>query len=281
MDNLPQMVNGALKTIHIFNKDCKPVDVKNVSLLNLDTLCCDFYPIAKGSNDIKLEISKVMGCFNGIFKNRTYENVDLKNYVVRAYDKDNNEILYALCTKSTAELIGTGEFVEWFTRTLFQENTEDFRLVQAKKIISEIENGLREAVKIKLKDKFGEDWWELGLNNKLGKDVKDLYFNQFGLECTDGDVLIAYTYTLQLKKIILTYFNLFKTYFNNPTQFESLMDNLNKIRREEAHNRPISQLELKNLEDLHESLLSVLLSDLKSFQSVFLTENWRIMIKKL
>ena len=59
------------------------------------------------------------------------------------------------------------------------------------------------------------------------------------------------------------------------------MDKLNKIRREEAHNRSISQLELKELEGLHESLLSVLLIDLKSFQSAFLTENWRLKIKKI
>ncbi|WP_179468705.1 Swt1 family HEPN domain-containing protein [Chryseobacterium sp. H1D6B] len=281
MENLVQMVNGALKTVHIFNTKCKELNIKTVSLLNVDTLCCEFYPVAKTSTDIKLEMSTIVGCFNGLFRNNTYENVDLKNYVIKAYDNSDNEILYALCTKSTAELIGTGEFIEWYTRTLFQENTEDFRLAQAKKIISEIENGLREIVKIKLREKFGNDWWEAGLSNKLGKDVKEIYVNQFEVECTDGDILIAYTYTLQLKKIILTHFNLFKSYFKSTSLFENLMDNLNKIRREEAHNRPISQVELKNLEELHKSLLADLLADLTSFQSVFLTENWRIKIKKI
>jgi len=66
---------------------------KKCFLLNADTLCCEFYRVAKNSYDIKLEISSIIG---------------------------------------------------WFTRALFQENTEDFRLSQAKKIISEIENALRE-----------------------------------------------------------------------------------------------------------------------------------------
>lgn len=275
------MVSGHLKTLHLFNSNCKEINVKNVSLLNEDTLCCDFYAISKNSYDIKLEMSSIVGCINGIFRNNTYENVDLRNYAIRAFDKDDNQLLYALSTKSTAELVGTGKSIEWFANTIFQENTEDYRLSQAKKIISEIENGLREVVKIKLRNKFGDDWWENALNNKLGKDVKDVYFNQFEIQCTDGDILIAYTYTLQLKKIILTHFNLFESYFKSINLFESSMDNLNKIRREEAHNRPISQLELKELEGLHESLLSVLLIDLKSFQSAFLTENWRLKIKKI
>ncbi|NMR35331.1 hypothetical protein HIO71_14180 [Chryseobacterium aquaticum] len=281
IQNLTQIVNGSLKIIHILNPDCKQIDVKNVSLINVDTLCCDFYPIAKNSYDIKLEMSAIVGCINGLFRNSNHENVDLRNYVIRAFDKDDNELLYALSTKSTAELVGTGKSIEWFANTLFQENTEDYRLLQAKKIISEIENGLRAIVKIKLRDKFGEDWWEVSLNNKIGKTVKDLYFNQFEVECTDGDVLIDYTYTLQLKKIILNYFIFFKSYFKSINLFEALMDKLNKIRREEAHNRSISQLELKELEGLHESLLSVLLIDLKSFQSAFLTENWRLKIKKI
>jgi len=103
IQNLTQIVNGSLKIIHILNPDCKQIDVKNVSLINVDTLCCDFYPIAKNSYDIKLEMSAIVGCINGLFRNSNHENVDLRNYVIRAFDKDDNELLYALSTKSTAE----------------------------------------------------------------------------------------------------------------------------------------------------------------------------------
>lgn len=59
------------------------------------------------------------------------------------------------------------------------------------------------------------------------------------------------------------------------------MDHLNKLRREEAHNRSITDIDLENLRMLHEKLLSKVLLDLKSFQSNFLSENWRIKIKKI
>lgn len=281
IDNLTETVSLGLKTIHIFNNDCKEINVKDVFLLNEDTLCCSFYPISSKSTDIKLEIATIMGFFNGLFRDTDYENINLNYYAVRAYDNNDIEILSALSTKSAAEYIGKGRSIEWLKLTLFQENTEDYRLSQAKQIISEIENGLREIVKTKLKSRFGENWWDIGLNNKLGKDVKEVYFNQFGFECVDGNILIAYTFTLQLKKIILTHFNLFKSYFQSPTQFESLMDHLNKLRREEAHNRSITDIDLENLRMLHEKLLSKVLLDLESFQSNFLSENWRIKIKKI
>lgn len=281
IENLIKAVYDGLKILHVLNTHCNEVNVKEVSLLNEDTLCCSFYPVSQKSNDIKLEIATIMGFFNGFFRNAPYENVNFNYYAVRAYDTNNVEILNALSTKSAAEYIGKGKSIEWLKLTLFQENTEDYRLSQAKQIISEIENGLREIVKNKLKSKFGEEWWDIGLNNKLGVEVKDMYSKQFGIDCTNGDILIAYTFTLQLKKIILTHFNLFKSYFQTQTQFEIVMENLNKLRREEAHNRTISDLDLKNLRELHEKLLSKVLIDLHSFQSVFLTENWRIKIKKI
>ncbi len=281
IENLTLMVSATLKTMYIFNNNFKAINVKDVYLINEDTLCCDFYPTSRNSYDIKLELAPIMGCFNSIFRDNQYQNVNLRNYAVRAYDEDDNELLYALSTKNAAELIGKGGSVEWLTSTYFQINTEDFRLTQAKQIISEIENGLREIVKIKLKDKFGDDWWDQSLNNKMGRDVKKIYFNNFGTDCNDGDVLIAYTFTLQLKEIILSNYNLFTKYFQSSVEFETAVDGLNKLRREEAHNRPISNLNLHNLQHLHEELLSGILQDLESFQSVYLTENWRGKIKKI
>lgn len=281
IENLIKAVSGGLKILHILSPNCKEINFKEVSLLNEDTLCCSFYPISQKSNDIKLEIATIMGFFNGFFKDTSYENINFNYYAVRAYDTNNVEILNALSTKSAAEYIGKGKSIEWLKLTLFQENTEDYRLSQAKQIISEIENGLREIVKTKLKSKFGDEWWDIGLNNKLGAEVKEMYSKQFDVDCSNGDILISYTFTLQLKKIILTHFNFFKSYFQTQTNFEGLMDNLNKLRREEAHNRSISDLDLDNLRDLHEKLLSKILIDLPSFQSVFLTENWRIKIKRI
>lgn len=81
--------------------------------------------------------------------------------------------------------------------------------------------------------------------------------------------------------IILSNYELFKSYFHSSSQFESLMDDFNKLRRGEAHNRSISNMDLENLRSLHEDLLADILLDLKSFQSLFLTENWKRKIKKI
>ncbi|SIS70307.1 hypothetical protein SAMN05421786_1011108 [Chryseobacterium ureilyticum] len=281
IENLTSMIKGTLKTLHFFNSDCKEINIKDVYLLNEDTLCCDFYPVSENSYDIKFEMAPILGCFNSFFRNNQYENINLKNYAIRAYDEDDIEILYALSSKAKAELIGKGGSIEWLTTVFFQENTADFRLGQAKQIISEIENGLREIVKIKLKDKFGNEWWETGIDNKTARDVKKIYLNNFGVDCTNGDILIDYTFIYQVKDIILSNYELFKSYFHSSSQFESLMDDFNKLRRGEAHNRSISNMDLENLRSLHEDLLADILLDLKSFQSLFLTENWKRKIKKI
>jgi len=280
-ENLLKFLKTGLENLHLLNPKCQQILVKEISIVNDDNLCCVFYPKSSKSNDIKLEIVSIMGFFNGFFRENLYENISFSHYLVRAFNSNNDEILYALSTKSTAELIGTGKAIEWYKLTLFQENTDDFRLTQAKQIISELENCLREFVKLKLYNKYGEDWWNLSLNNKLGNDVKETYKNQFGEEINDGSILVQYTFTLQLKKIISTHFNLFKSYFSKLEDFNTQMDLLNKIRREEAHNRTITTETLEKLKELHEKLISKALVELTNFQSVFLNENWKLKVKKI
>lgn len=275
------IIKFGLENLDIFSEGSKKVQVMDVTVINEDTLSCNFYPYSKNSPDIKTEIASIMGFFNGFFRNNEFEGVRFESYAAKAFDESNDELLYAISSKSTAELIGTGKSIDWLKLTYFQENTEDYRLTQAKRIIAEIENCLRELVRKKLYEKFGAEWWDRALDNKLGKAVKETYLNQFGIECNDGNILISYTFTLQLKKIIATHFFLFKSYFENLVAFENQMDSLNKIRREEAHNRKICECHLMELNDLHERLTSNAILELQEFQSGYLTENWRHKIKKI
>ncbi len=281
LESLISFIKFGLENLHILEPKCEQIVVKDIIIVNDDCLSCSFYPTSQNSIDIKLEIVIIMGFFNGFFRDKTYENIKFNYYLVKAFDKNGEEILNALSTKSTAELIGTGNSIEWMKLTLFQENTNDYRLVQAKQIISEIENSIREIIKTELKKKFGENWWDESLNNKLGKGVKDTYESQFGEKIADGDILILYTYTLQLKTIISTHFNIFKSFFLNLSDFEKLMERLNKIRREEAHNRSISTSDLDNLKELHEKLISKIQIKLPYLQSVYLTTNWRLKIRQI
>ncbi len=275
------VIRFGLENLDTLSEGNKKVRVIDVSVINEDTLCCDFYSNSTNSIDIKMEIGTIMGFFNGFFRNDEFEGISFAYYTVKAFDRDNVELIYAVSSKSTAALIGTGNSIDWLKSTLFQENTEDYRLAQSKRIISEIENCLRELVKTKLKNQFGDNWWDKSLDNNLGREVKQTYLNQFGVECNDGNILIFYTYTLQLKKIISTHFKLFKQYFESLQDFDMQMDSLNKIRREEAHNRTITEKNLSDLSTLHEKLTAKILLELTTFQSSYLTENWRLKIKKI
>lgn len=281
IESIIGILKFGLENLNALNKKNKNINVQDILVINEDTLCCNFYPDAEKLMDVKLEIATIMSFFNGFFSNEGYEGICFSHYTVRAFDKNNVEIIYAISSKTTAALIANGNSIDWLKSTLFQENTSDYRLSQAKTIISEIENCLRELIKVKLNAKYGENWWDISLDNKLGESVKDIYSNQFGVECNDGDILILYTFTLQLKKIITTNFNIFKPYFDDLSNFNNQMDNLNLIRREEAHNREITESHLIQLNNLHERLLSKVLVELTGFQSIYLTENWKLKIKKI
>lgn len=256
----------------------RDIRVKRVCLENEDALCCYFYPASSKSMDVKLEIGVVMSVFNGLFRSGNL-GVSFSHYVVRAMGSNDVELMYAISSKRTAELIGTGEAVDWLKSTVFVENTADYRLARAKQLISEIENGLRHAIKEVLSGSYGEGWWDAALGNSLGASVKETYKNQFGVEETKGEILIDYTYTIQLKKIITTHWPLFRHLFGAKPQLESLIDQLNVIRRNEAHNRDISEQELLDLASIHESLLANVFEIYSELSSQYLIENWRNKIK--
>lgn len=279
LSNLIKTIKIGLENLDVFGGSKQNIRVKDIKLINDDTLSCEFYPHKENSTDIKLEIASIMGFFNGFFRDDPYDDIKFRSYAVRAYDNEDVELLYALSSKASAEQIGTGNSIEWMKSTIFQENTNDYRLAVAKKIISEIEITFREIVKDILSKKYGENWWNLTLNNKLGKSVKDTYNNQFGFEIDDGDVLIEYTYILQLKKIITTHWTDFKVLFNRKPDFENLIDNLNLIRREEAHNRIITDSHLNELNDIYNKLLSKIAEKYPDILPTHLIDSWKSKIK--
>lgn len=279
LSSLIKTIKLGLENLDKLNGSKQKIRVREIKLMNEDTLVCEFYPYKENSTNIKIEIATIMGFFNGFFRNDPYDGIRFRHYAVRAYDKEDIELLYALSSKASAEQIGTGNSIDWMKSTIFQENTNDYRLGIAKKIISEIEITFREVIKDILSKKYGADWWNLTLNNKLGKSIKDTYNNQFGFEITDGNVLIEYTYILQLKKIITTYWPDFKTLFVKKPDFENLIDNLNLIRREEAHNRVITQSHLDELNDIYIKLLSKISEKYPAILPTHLIDSWKSKIK--
>ena len=279
LSNLIKTIKFGLENLDKLNGSKEKIRVKEIKLMNEDSLVCEFYPYKENSTDIKIEIATIMGFFNGFFRDDPYDGIRFRYYAVRAYEKEDIELLYALSSKASAEQIGTDNSIDWMKATIFQENTNDYRLGIAKKIISEIEITFREVIKDILSKKYGADWWNLTLNNKLGKSIKDTYNNQFGFEITDRNVLIEYTYILNIKKIITTYWPDFKVLLDKKTDFENLIDNLNLIRREEAHNRIITQSHLDELNDIYIKLLSKISEKYLDILPTHLIDGWKSKIK--
>lgn len=279
LSSIISTIKLSLENLNKLNGSKQKIRVKDINLMNEDSLVCEFYPHRENSIDIKIEIATIIAFFNGFFKDDPYDGIRFRYYAARAYDKDDVELLYALSSKESAEQIGTGNSIDWMKSTIFQENTNDYRLGIAKKIISEIEITFREVIKDVLSKKHGTNWWGLTLDNKLGKSIKDTYKNQFGFEMTDGNVLIEYTYILQIKKIITTYWPDFKILFDKKPDFENLIDNLNLIRREEAHNRVITQSHLDELNDLYIKLLSKISRKYPDILPTHLIDSWKSKIK--
>jgi hypothetical protein len=270
-----------LKNINSVNKDVANISVKVIKLLNGKTLECQFYAEAENSIDVKTEISSVMGVLHGFFKDDSYENMKIDYFAVRAYDNSDMEIMYAISSRESAAQMGNGNTIEWLKSTLFQENTKDYRLAIAKRQISDIENGLRQVVVKRLSLKHGSDWFKKSLGNKLFESVRGVYENQFGVEIEDGNILIEYTFVLQLKKIICTNWKDFSDLFESKIKFENYIVELNEVRREEAHNRDISENDLDRLKNIYEFMLINLTEKYPDILPSYLIDNWKIQLKEI
>lgn len=273
---------GFLKTglehLDTFQDKVKNVNVKQITVMNEDTLLCEFYPLGLHSIEVKQELAVIMSFLSAFFKDDPYEGIHFRYFAARAFDQQDDELIYAVSSRASAATISNGNSIEWLRTTLFQENTHDYRLSRAKTIISDIENALRTVIKKILFKKFGSDWWNLGIDKVFGDPVKKTYKNQFGDSVEDGEVLINYTFTLELKKIISADWGRFKHLFDKKTAFEDAMVELNVIRREEAHNRPISRQHLDDLDRLYEELLFGIEIHYPDMVLTYLAENWKTKI---
>ncbi|UGU15440.1 hypothetical protein LS482_17370 [Sinomicrobium kalidii] len=281
VDEIISSLEIGLKNINSVNSKVSSISIKQIKILNGKVLECQFYAESENSIDIKIEISSVMGVLHGFFKDDSFKNIRLDYYAVRAYDKSDVEIMYAISTKESAALIGNGKAIDWMKSTIFQENTKDYRLTMAKRQISEIENALRKVIVDRLSSKHGPNWFRLSLGSKLFENIKGTYENQFGEEIEDGNVLIEYTFVLQLKKIICTNWKDFSDLFANKIEFENIIVELNEIRREEAHNRDVSTVHLDRLKKIYEFMLLGITDKYPGIIPTYLIDNWKIQLKEI
>ncbi len=255
------------------------IRTKSVKLLNNTTLACEFYPYAQKSVDIKGEICSIMAFMSSFSKDSPWTPKSLQSFSVAAYTRDNEQIMYAISSKETAEFTtGQGKSLEWLSNTLFQDNSEDFRQTRAKSQISEIENALRKMVSDVLLNTHGANWWNVSIDQNIRQNAENVYEHQHGVRSTDGAELLNFTYLRHLKTIITQNWPAFNSILGERSQFEDWMDELNLIRRDDAHNRPITVATMTKLEGIYSGLLEGIAQVYPEITQGYLLQNWRIQI---
>jgi hypothetical protein len=255
--------------------------IKGIGIINDNTVICEFYPYATKSMEIKIEIGFIMPIIASFWKENPHVPQNIRNFAVRAFTGQNEELMYAISSRETAELMCEGKSIEWLQNTIFQDNSGDHRLVIAKRQISEIENALREIVCDVLEKSHGPLWWDNCVDNKTRGDARSSYRNQTGATSSDGSVLISYTYLLKLKKTITDNWSDFSYIFPDRTIFEAWINDLNTIRREEAHNRPITHAHVANLQQIYNDILREIGQHYPDVVSSYLSDNWRSRISAI
>jgi hypothetical protein len=259
----------------------KKIRVKSVFLLNNITLVCEFFPYSHTSIEVKTEIGFIVSFLSAFFQDNPLAPSSIQHFAIRAFSPSGEEIMYAISSKQIAAYAAQERPIEWLRNTIFQDNSEDQRLLISKKKISELENTLRKVISDSLSKVADSNWWLYCINVRVRNDAETGYRNQNGMNSTDGEELIHYTYLPQLKTIITENWPSFSHIFPSASQIETWLTRLNRLRRDEAHNRPISTANLQLLEQIHSEVLDCIAKTSPDLVSNYLAENWRQRIAEI
>ncbi len=259
----------------------KKIVVKSIDMMN-SILVVTFYPNSRDSIGTKIEAGKIIAYLSGLFDGEEkIGEFGITHFSAKSIDDNDNEIMYVVSSKESARFAANGQSVEWLTHSIFQDNTDENRLSQAKNMISRVENGLRKIITHILKNKYGSNWWN-NIDNRKSNSANRVYLIKYGgTTLPRGDELINYTYIQTLKDIVLDDWIDFKHIFQDMNIFTNDMDRLNFIRREESHNRIISPYLIVELGEIYKRLLGSIEQEVPGTVPHFLIENWRSELAKI
>jgi len=255
------------------------IKVINVKLLNNSIIVCEFYPYSKGTIEIKVEMAYIISFIASFFGEDNFGHETIKSFGARAYSENDEEIMYAISSKESANFLSQGNSIEWMKGTIFQENTEEYRLHLAKSKVSELEKTLRKMIANVLAEHEGKDWWNTCVDLKIKEAVNEKFPT-----CEETLLvleLIEYTYLVDLQKIISDNWKYFNSIFESKTKLKKAIGSLNKIRIDEAHNRTITNDSIKKLERIYSEIMSKVANSYPELVSNYLIENWRIQVKDI
>lgn len=281
---LKTIINAAslhISTLESAGDSTKRVVIKGIDMMN-GIIVATIGLYSKDPMGIKIESGQIIAYLSSLFDGEDkIGDFGITHFAVRGIDDNNNEIMYVVSSKESARFARNGQSVEWLMHSLFQDNTDETRLSQAKNMISRVEKGLRNVIIHVLQNREGNDWWN-SIHNKSRKSAESVYSNKYGVTTLpNGDELIDYTYLPSLKVIILENWSDFNHIFRDENDFTSDMDRLNIIRREESHNRIISPPLIVELGEIYKRLLGLIEQEIPGTVPHFLIENWRNELAKM
>jgi len=250
----------------------RELKLQGARLLNDMTLVASIVPTCQRSVEVKSEICTVMSAMASFFVESMALPGNICNYGVQAYTEDGDELMYALSSIEVAKYCAEGRSIEWITNSIIVENTPEHRRTRAKLLVSRVEIGLRQAIDAHLSSTIGPGWWS-SVDERIRKPAERGMRQEADRGIASSSPL-DYTFLPQLKEIVVSNWTDFQSIFGDPQRFERAMDDLNAIRRPEAHNREISHAQIKELEAIHGFLASAIVRVNESFAPGYLVENW-------
>jgi hypothetical protein len=247
--------------------------VERVRLLNDTTLLAEFKPYSTYSIDVRKDATYIISFLYSVLAGNNLATFRVDNYAVRALSEDGEELMYAVSSTDGARCASEGKPIEWVRRTLFQDNTPDHRLAMAKNRISALETALRHIISEML-EREDKRWWTSRVPNSVRSITQKTYEAKFGSATTDGKALIEYTYLPNLKQIIVENWATFASLFADQGKLVSRLDELNVIRRDEAHNREISTTQCKQLDAIYNEIMGPIAERSPDLVPGYVEENW-------
>lgn len=248
-----------------------------------NTLVVEYITTKKEPMDIKIELGEIISFIGSFYLSKTTEGPEYEIpmfFAAMALNENKKKLIYAVSSHDAARNIMKGNSIEWLKNTIFEDQTNDFMITQAKLKISKLENALRKIIYNKLKNENSKNWYQY-LDTKIYEDAFKAYKKATSNDDKTNSEILNYTYLPQLKIIIESNWRFFESIFNNKNRFIQTMNDLNKIRRDESHNREITENTLRNLNNVYEYLMSCIALDNPEIVPNYIIENWRNSLYKI
>ena len=267
-------IESGLGAVHqLSNGQLENVRVKAVTIDNLHLLTCSYYSRLRDIMDLKIEMKTIQSIMAPILDGQVVVQADIKRIATVAFDDDDNELGYAICS---LEILGRNDEITWLQNSLFQFDSPETRSQTAQGKIAEIEKALRKLIAAELKATYGEDWWSNALSQNNRQKAESLYINKFGSLPDETSHLLDYVYLRDVKKMIINQWNVFDRYFPALTQnqFSAMIDDLNDVRNDLAHQRLISPQTAREVERTYQTLLCTIAESFPELVPTYLLDNW-------